>query len=67
MDARSRDRISFALTVLSTRIISQKLADSDIETLKAYFDGSQAGMSIYEIAAAVVSAELKRLAQVKSA
>jgi len=68
MDARSRDRISFALKILSTRHnLDQTLTESDIQTLKTYFEGNQAGMSIYDIAAAVVRSELKRLAKVKSA
>ena len=55
------ERINLALKVLSSRRDAQHhVTASDVDTLLSCFRGTFAGKSIYEIAIAVINAELDR-------
>jgi hypothetical protein len=59
MGSTSNERLKLALKVLSSRYDrTVKVSDSEIETLKSYFRGDVAAMSLDDLAGAVIQQEL---------
>jgi hypothetical protein len=61
MDGLTMQRLRLALKILSSRY-DQTIAvtDDEIKLLKTYHEGDRAGMTIHDIAAAVIRQELDR-------
>ena len=59
MDGLTIQRLKLALKILSSRYDRTiAVTDDEVEILKTYFDGDRAGMTIHDIAAAVIRREL---------
>jgi hypothetical protein len=59
MEGLTIQRIRLALKILSSRYDRTiAVTDDEIRLLKTYFDGDRVGMTIHDIAAAVVRREL---------
>jgi hypothetical protein len=59
MGSTSNERLKLALKVLSSRYDrTVKVSDPEIETLKSYFRGDVAAMSLDDLAGAVIQQEL---------
>jgi hypothetical protein len=62
MNSASNERIKLALKVLSAPYDrTVKVSDSEIETLKSYFQGDVAGRSGEDLAGEVIQRELNEL------
>lgn len=59
MDGLTMQRLGLALKVLSSRYdFTIKITDDEIRLLRTYHDGDRAGMTIHDVAAAVIRREL---------
>lgn len=59
MESTSNDRLKLALRVLTSRYDrTVKVSDSEIETLRSYFRGNAAGMSLDDLAVGVIQQQL---------
>jgi hypothetical protein len=59
MESTSNDRLKLALKVLTSRYDrTMKVSDSEIETVRSYFRGDAADMSLDDLAVGVIQQEL---------